>query len=105
MDLLSRLDLFNVGANFLNQRAIKIDPNQVFILGSDANLFVGATSVVADTINSQLLYAIASLLLDSATGEDLDRYAWDRYRLTRKDANAAVVDVTISRPNANNGPG
>ena len=77
----------------------------MFVSGSDANLFVGSTSFVADAVNAQLLYAVASLLLDSATGDDLDRYAWDRYRVTRKDANAAVVDVTFSRPSSAGGPG
>ena len=45
----------------------------------------------------QLLYAVGRLLLDGAEGEDLDRYAWDRYQLTRKGASAALGTVRFYR--------
>jgi len=96
-DLPTRLDLFSLGADYLNQRATKIDPSQVFVLGSDANIFVGSQSVVADTITKQLAYSFARLYLDGATGDDLDRLAFDRYGLTRKGASAALGAVTFTR--------
>jgi len=87
------------------QRADKIDPAQVDIQGSDVNVFVGSTSVVAFEVVKQLAYSINRLLLDGAEGEDLDRYAWDRYQLARKGASPAVGTVTFSRNSAVVGAG
>ena len=97
MDLPSRLDLYSVGRSYLLQRAARIDPSQVDVLGSDANVFVGSNSVVASTVVRQLSYSVARHFLDGAEGDDLDRLAYDRYTMTRKGASNAVGAVTISR--------
>lgn len=104
-DFPSRLDLYALGRNYVVQRATKIDPAQVDVLGSDVNIFVGSTSVVAYSIILQLVYAFNRLLLDGATGDDLDRYAWDRYQLTRFGAVSAVGSVTFTRPTNGAGAG
>lgn len=96
-DFPSRLDLYALGRDYLLQRATKIDPTQVDVQGSDANLFVGSVSVVAATIVNQLAYSFNKLLLDGATGDDLDRYAFDRYGLLRKGASAALGLVRVYR--------
>jgi len=96
-DLPTRLDLFQLGADYVLQRATKIDPQQVYVQGSDVNLFCGITAQVAYAIILQLAYRTNALLLDGAEDEDLDRYAWDRYGLTRKGANAAVGTVRLYR--------
>lgn len=105
LDAPSRLDLFSTGRQYVLERARKIDPGQVDVEGSDVNLFVGSTSVVADQVVRQLLQSVSALLLDSANGEDLDRYAFDRYQLTRKGAAAAVGAVRIFRTTATLGAG
>lgn len=97
MDWPTRLDLYAIGRDYIRQRATKIDPSQVDVLGSDVNLFVGSNSVVADAVLKQLIYSSARLFLDGATDDDLDRLAYDRYGLTRKGASAALGGVTMSR--------
>ena len=105
MDFVTRLDLLAIGRDYIRQRAQKIDPSQVDVLGSDVNLFVGSNSVVADAVLKQLIYSSARLFLDGATDDDLDRLAYDRYGLTRKGASAALGGITISRASAALGAG
>lgn len=104
-DLPTRLDLFDIGRNYVLTRASRIDPETVNIEGSDANLIVGGQSFMAHAVVRQLNDRVNALLLDGASGEDLDRYALDRYQLTRKGASAAVGSVTFSRSSAAAGAG
>lgn len=97
MDYATRLDLYAIGRDYIIQRAKKIDPAQVDVLGSDINLFVGSMSVVASQIMKQLVYAMSTLLLDSSEDEDLERWAFDRYGLLIKGASAAKGEVTFQR--------
>lgn len=104
-DLPSRLDLFQIGRDYVVQRAQKIDPNQIDILGSDVNIFVGSIAQIAYAIVLQLAQRINSLLLDGAQGEDLDRYGRDRYNQTRFGAVAALVPVRFYRVSVAAGAG
>lgn len=105
MDLLSRLDLQEIGRRYILARAKKIEPTIVDVRGSDANLFVGSMAFVGAAISRQLARGMKSLLLDGAQGEDLDRYAWDRYQMTRKGAQAAMGSVEFTRSTAAGGTG
>lgn len=105
MDLPTRLDLFAIGRDYIRQRATKIDPVQVDIIGSDANLFVGSTSFIGREIVNQILFQVTNLLLDGAERENLDRYAWDRYQLVRKAASPAFTEVTFYRDSVAAGAG
>jgi len=96
-DLPTRLDLFAIGRNYVRTRTQRLDPNQVDILGSDINIFVGASSQLAYFLVLQLAFSVNRLLLDGAEGEDLDRYAYDRYTLTRPGASPAVVPLVFNR--------
>lgn len=87
------------------QRAKRIDPAMVDVAGSDANLIVGSSSVMADAVLKQLGYATSRLTLDGSFDEDLDRYMWDRYQLTRKGASPALAVVRFFRPTATAGAG
>lgn len=104
-DLPSRLDYFALGRDYVVQRAQKIDPAQVDIEGSDVNIFVGVASVMADAVTRQLGARVAALTLDGADDEDLDRYAFDRYQLTRKGASSARTTAIIRRPSILAGAG
>jgi uncharacterized phage protein gp47/JayE len=104
-DFVSRLDLQLVGRAYLISKAIKIDPQQVDVQGTDANIFVGSVAEIAYLCILQLAYSCNRLFLDGAEGDDLDRYAWDRYQLTRKGASAAVGGVQLSRVLATNPAG
>lgn len=105
MDLPTRLDYFALGRSVVVQRSTKIDPAQVDIEGSDVNLFVGIGAVLADQVTRHLAYRTAALTLDGADGEDLDRYAFDRYNLTRKGASPARGTIKITRTSTALGAG
>ena len=105
-DFPSRLDLYAIARRFLISRARRIDPTQVDVAGSDANLFVGSTSFMGHALVRQLMSRVNALILSGAERENLDRYAVDRYsRLTRNGAAAARVPVVFSRPTAAAGAG
>jgi uncharacterized phage protein gp47/JayE len=104
-DFPSRLDLHALARTYVLTRASKIDPAQVDIAGSDINLFVGITSVVGFQIVLALMQSINTLLLDGAYDEDLDRYGFDRYQLTRKGAAPALGQGRIFRSSAAAGAG
>jgi uncharacterized phage protein gp47/JayE len=105
METLSRLDLFELGRQYVLTRAKRIDPRVIDTQGSDANLFIGSASFMASAVSNQIAQASAELFLDSCFGEQLDRYVYDRYRLLRLGAAAALGSVTFSRPNAVAGAG
>jgi len=107
MDFVSRLALYNIGRNYAITRATKIAPSQVDTAGSDINLVVGGQSEVSYAVVLQLIQAFNSLTLDGATGDNLDRYALDRYgqQLPRKGATAAVGNEVFSRTVASNPAG
>lgn len=96
-ELLTRLDLFEIGRRYVVTRAKRIDPEQVDVEGSDANIFVGSMSFVGQAVSRQCGDRIRALLLDGAFSEDLDRYALDRYTLARKGAAAALGAVRFYR--------
>jgi baseplate J-like protein len=96
-DLPSRLDLYALGRDYVLQRAKRIDPGQVDVLGSDVNLFVGSQAVTNYAVVKHLAYRTNALLLDGAEREDLDRYVYDRYQQPRKGASAAVGAVRFFR--------
>jgi len=100
IDLPTRLDLFAVGRGHLLARATKIDPNQVNVRGSDANIIVASESFVAFEVVKQLAQKMNALLLDGASGEDLDRWLWDRYLQARIGASASLATVKFFRPAA-----
>lgn len=97
VDLPTRLDLYAIGRDYVLQKAKKIDPGQIDVEGTDVNITIGAVSVMCDAIIKQLAYGLNRLLLDGAQKDDLDRYALDRYQLTRKGASAALGAVTFTR--------
>ncbi len=105
MDVLSRLDLFALGRDYMEQRAKRLAPGTVDTEGSDANLFVGTGSYVSFALSLQTGERLAALTLDGAEGEDLDRFAWDRYREKRKGASASVTTCSISRTSLAAGEG
>ena len=105
MDLPSRLDLFQIAANHIATRAKRIDPGEPFVDGSDANIYAGTSSVLAASVVRQIAYKSRIHYLDGAFGEDLDRHVWDRYRMTRKGASAAIGGVRFYRPDATFGTG
>jgi len=104
-DLPTRLDVFALGRQYVLSKAARIDPTKVDVDGSNINIFVGSTSVMVDAVTRQLGYSLARTFLDGCEGEDLDRWAYDRYQQTRKGASAALGGVRIYRPSLTGGAG
>ncbi len=104
-DLVTRADLYSIGRNYIRGRATKIDPAVIDVEGSDANLVVGSTSFMAAQTIKQLGYATARMFLDGCEGDDLDRWAFDRYQMLRKGAAPARTSLTLARPTVLGGAG
>lgn len=105
MDNLTRLDYYEIGRNYLRTHAKRIDPGQVDVQGSDANLFVGSTSYMAFAVHRQMGERFGALWLDGCDDEDLDRWGFDRYRLLRKGASPGRTSLVFRRPTAGVGAG
>lgn len=96
-DLPTRLDYFALARQYVISRATKIDPGMIDVQGSDINIVAGIGSVLADAVTKQLGYSVSRLFLDGCYDEDLDRYVWDRYQLTRKGASSATTLLRLYR--------
>lgn len=104
-DLPTRLDLFALARDYIRQRATKLDVDLIDVTGSDINLFVGAISYLGHYLVRQIVSESSKLFLDSAQGDDLDRFAWDRYQLARKGASSAFGEATFYRDTLIGGSG
>lgn len=112
-DLPSRVDLFNVFADELIVRAEgrqdgrRITPQEIFTDGSDINLIGAGASAMGEEVMRQVGRGLASLTLDGAQGEELDRWCSDRYsgEVVRKGAAPALVRLQLARPNFTAGAG
>lgn len=106
MDLPSRLDYFQIGRKYVIDNAKKIDPKQVDTIGSDANIYVGVASVMAEHLTNQLAYRSAALLVDGAEDDDdLNRVIYDRFQLLPKGAANGVCTIRIRRDTTTAGAG
>ena len=63
---MSRIDLFNIGRRYVITRAVRINPREIDVEGSDINLFVGAAAFMANAVGRQNIERINALLLDGA---------------------------------------
>lgn len=106
VQLYSRLDLYEVGRQYVISRAKRIEPTQIDVVGSDINLLIGSQSYVGHAVVRQLGEQINGLILDGCdTDDQIDRLAFDRYQMLRKGAAAALGTVEFSRPTAAAGAG
>lgn len=105
MDIPTRTDLYQIGRDYVRQRARRIDPRVIDTEGSDANIIVGSSSVVAHAVAVQIGYNAARLLSTDAEDEDLDRLYYDRYQLPRTGASVALGEVVFFRDTADAGAG
>ena len=98
----TRAELFTLGrAAIAATPNIRINPSVVDIPGSDANLLVGAPSVMGEECSARAAMALRGAFAELARGSALDRALFDRYGLLRFSAQPATVDLVLSRP----GPG
>lgn len=95
-DFPSFSSLFRIGRDEILARRAKLSREAVEREGADSNVLVAAGAAMADEVVGQLVDLEAALFLASAVGEDLDRWVFDRYGLTRKPAAASIGSVEFS---------
>lgn len=104
-DLPTRTDYLALARDHVTSSNPRLDPEQIDIEGSDVNVIVGPSTVIAAHATQHLGYRIAAHYLGSAELEDLDRWLIDHYDLARKGAGAGLGTVVFSRPTAGAGAG
>lgn len=95
-DFPRQADLFRIARDEILSRNPKISKDAVERPGTDANILVYAAVACGDELMAQLANVAAGIYLDSAQGAQLDRYAYDRYQITRKPASVAQGSVVFS---------
>jgi len=89
-------DLFRSAEVELLQRNGRLRRDIAEREGSDVNILLASMAGAADEVMGQNLLASATLYLDSAQKEDLDRLLYDRYGLLRKQASPSAGYVLLS---------
>lgn len=93
-------DLFRVFRDEAVSRSQRLTVNAVDRDGSDANIHGAATAAIGEEVIGQLASVEEGFWLDSATGPKLERWAWGRYQMLRKQAASAFVFVQFSTTSA-----
>ncbi len=94
--------LFRVARDEIVQSNAKLNAAAVDRAGTDVNALVAAIAAVGDQVVAQLASTSASLFLDSAEGDDLDRLVFDRFAIVRTPASVGqgTVALTTTSPTA-----
>jgi len=96
-------DLFLAGRQEAILSPTRFDKAIIDTVGSDINIVFRVASAMGGELSRFLQVAVNELNLSTANGEALDRWVFDRYQLTRKEATAAVATLTLSRTNTTPG--
>lgn len=102
-DVPTERDLFLAGRQEAILSPTRFDKAIIDTVGSDINIVFRVASAMGEEVARFLQVAINELSLSTANGEALDRWVFDRYQITRKEASAAVVTLTLSRTNTTPG--
>lgn len=81
----------------------KFDPAIIDTEGSDVDVVISSNAAMGEEVAVYAQDAFNETHLSTATLDALDRWVFDRYRLVRQAAQAAVVTLTLTR--TNNTPG
>lgn len=96
MDFTSRQELFRVARDLVLLLEGRITRDSIERPGSDANILVNTGVAAGEEVVGQLIDVCAGQFLDSAEGDRLDRYVFDRYGLTRKEAASSLGTAVFS---------
>lgn len=94
-------ELFRVFRDEAVSRSQRLTVNAVDRDGTDANIMGYGGAVVGEEVIGQLASVEEAFWLDSTKGPQLDKWAWDRYGMTRKPAAPAFVNVRFTTTAAN----
>lgn len=89
-------DLFRIGRDEAVSRSQKLTVNAVDRDGSDSNILMAGTAAMAEEVIGQQSSIEEGVWLDSAFGARLDRWAFDRYDMRRKQAAPSFVTLSFS---------
>lgn len=99
-DAPSAQDLFLVGRAEAVTGPTRFDQAIIDVDGSDVNVVFRVAASMGEEVARYLQLALNELTLANARGTALDRLVFDRYQLTRKRSNTAVVTVELQRAGA-----
>jgi len=105
-DIPTFADIFDAGEREILIRPTSFNPEILRVDGSDVNLAIAAAAGMAQEVAQYAQTAFNETHLSTAIstgGETLDRWAYDRYGLTRQESQAAVVSVQFTRTSASLG--
>jgi hypothetical protein len=100
-DFVNFTDLFRAARDEVLAREGRLTRAVVERPGTDANLLLAGGAGAADEVLKQLFEVEAGVFLDTAVGQALDRWVFDRYGLLRKPASAAIGEVSFTTTAAN----
>lgn len=102
-------ELFRIFRDEAVSRSQHLTVNAVDRDGSDSNIIGYSAAVVGEEVIGQLASVEEGLWLTSSRGPQLDRWAWDRYSMTRNQAAPSFVflrfTTTVAAPAAFTIPG
>lgn len=96
-DVPTQIDLFDAGRTEAILSPTRFDRAIIDTPGSDVNIVMNVAAAMGEEVARFLQTAINEQTLANATGEALDRWVYDRYQMTRKDAAAAVATLSVTR--------
>lgn len=96
-DVPTQLDLFDAGRREALLSPTRFDPSIIDVAGSDINILLNVSAAMGEEVARYIQSTFNELFLSTASGEKLDRWVYDRYRLTRYEAQSAVVTLTLTR--------
>lgn len=98
--------LFDAGVSRAKQASLDAGlPITDFSEGSGADLALGAAAAMGELLVHKMTTDFRRFFFQTSKKADLDTLAYDRLRLTRAAATAAVVPVTLARPSSAAGAG
>jgi len=96
-DAPTQRDLFLVGRNNALLSPTRFDRAIIDTDGSDVNTVLNSSAAMGEEVVRYLQVSLNELALATSRGEALDRWVYDRYQLTRKEATNAVVTLSLQR--------
>ena len=96
-DVPTQLDLFDAGRREALLSPTRFDAAIIDVEGSDVNVLFNVAAAMGEEVARYFQAIFNELYLSTATGEALDRWVYDRYQLTRFEAQSAVATLRLTR--------
>ena len=97
LNIPTKSELFEITREVILAGQSKIDPAEIDREGSDINILCNVLAEMGMAVAYRGSAYAKAVILDLASGIELDEYGWRKYREIRKLANPAQVAVTASR--------